>query len=469
MPSSKQWSYCLLLGLCLLSSVLFAGGGKEAFRNYFLGSYYFAEGVYSKAANHLQKAYQMDPEQYQFGLAYALALGQQKKSDEAFQVLNKSKGLLSAQHPDHKHLLSLQFFVTAMIHIYDQQYGLSVKALNQAILLQEDLLFPEERSVMLNTLGYVRIMNQGKGTGSHGGLGKHYHVHKRDLEKALLSFRQAYQADVQNTTAAENYQTLMDTLQRSEEFIVEDKVDRSQEKQLKTYQYKKLPANMQALVEFTKYDEVVFLLDISGSMVMEDVSCIGSDRFGVMKETAMLLLDNMDDSTKVGIGTIGGDCGTTPRLWHAAGSRSRKDLQYDLKFLVPDGTTPLLTILQETPALFTDDPNSSKTIVFISDGENICRLPGVDICEWSERLKSEHISINIMTFLGVNLNNTNAFAEYTCLSENTFGQLLYLDGDRCRLEEYEFDLVRACQLSIPELQKVNCWGKHNENLWAIFP
>lgn len=459
----------LLFFYLIISLQLLAGGGKEAFRNYYLGSYYFAEGVYGRAANHLEKAYNLDPQQYQFALAYALSLGQQGKTDDAITILNKGKNLLPVNHPSYKHLLSLQYFVSGMINVYGQRYGRALSPLKRAAELQTELAFPEERAVILNTLGYAQVMDQGKGTGRHGGLGKHFHVHKRDLERSLGYFRKAYQADVQNKAAAENYQLLMDTLGLEREQIVEDHVDRSAVKQIKTYKYDNLPANMQPLIEFTQYDEVVLLLDISGSMVMEQVSCIGSDRFDVMRETALLLLENFPDSTKVGIGTIGGDCGTVPRLWYPVGERSRYDLRYDLQFLVPDGTTPLFTILQKTPELFSNTSSKTKALIFISDGENVCRVPGIDICEWTSTLASQKITINIMTFLGASLENSNAFAEYTCLAENTFGQLLYMDGDRCQLSQYEFDLVKACQLSLPNLERVDCWGAAVEELWAIFP
>ena len=417
----------------------------------------------------MRKAYQLHPNQYNFALAYALSLGQQQKTDEALGVLGRGKAMLSNRHPDYIHLASLQNFVNGMINLYGLRYGNAIAPLKRAIELQTTLPYPEERSIMLNALGYAQVMNQGKGATAHDDLGPHYHVHRRDLERATTSFLAAYRADVQNKQAAENYQRLIDTLGLASEFIVEDSVQNREERQLKTYQYASLPANVQPLLEFIDYDEVVFLLDISGSMVMEEVSCIGEDRFDVMRETAQLLLANFSEATQVGIGTIGGDCGTVPRLWHPAGELSRKDLGYALKFLVPDGTTPLLTILQETPTLFTDNPNTSKALIFISDGENVCRLPGVDICEWTNSLASQKITINIMTFLGASLDNTNAFAEYTCLTENTFGRLLYMDGNRCRLEEYRFDLVKACRFDLPELRRVDCWGAATENLWAIFP
>jgi hypothetical protein len=455
--------------LFFLIHAMLAGGGKEAFRNYFIGSHYFAEGQFARAESHLRRAYTLNPEQYNFALAYALVLGQQQKTDAALNVLGKGKNLLTPRHPDYPHLVSLQYFVSGMINLYGHRYDKAIAPLKQAVSKQEQLNFPAERSIMLNALGYAQVMNQGRGATPHDDLKEHYHVHRRDLERSLQFFRAAYQADVQNTNAAENYQLLLDTLNLETEHIVEEELIVEEERELKTYQYASLPANVQPLLHFIAYDEVVFLLDISGSMVMEKVTCIAEDRFDVMRETALLLLENFSDSTRIGIGTIGGDCGTVPKLWHASGTQSRDDLRWMLKFLVPDGTTPLLTILQETPSLFSDNSATSKAIIFISDGENICRLPGVDICEWSEQLASKNITINIMTFLGASLENTNAFAEYTCLAENTFGELLYLDGNRCRLEHYRFDLVKACHFSLPPLQRVNCWGPAVDDLWAIFP
>ena len=458
-----------LVLLIVLASAAAVGGGKEAYRNYFLGSYYFSEGSFGRAENHLRRAYQLHPKQFNFALAYALSLGQRGRTDAALEVLGHGKALLRPRHPDYTHLASLQHFVNGMIQLYGKRYGQAIQPLRRAISYQEQLPYPEERSIMLNALGYAQIMNQGKGTGAHGGLPPHYHVHRRDMEQAYQSFQAAYQADVQNTQAAENYNILGDTLGLAGIQIVEDSVVGRDTRELKSYQYASLPANVQPLLKFVDYDEVVFLLDISGSMVMEEVTCIANDRFDVMRETAQLLLANFADSTKVGIGTIGGDCGTEPKLWHPVGELNRKDLGYALRFLVPDGTTPLLTILQETPSLFSDNPNTSKALIFISDGENVCRLPGVDICEWTNTLASQQITINIMTFLGASLDNTNAFAEYTCLTENTFGRLLYLDGNRCRLEEYRFDLVKACRFALPPLQRVDCWGKATEELWAVFP
>lgn len=463
--SLKHW--LATVACCLLVLSLTAGGGKAAYRNYFLGSHYYVEGEYLRAENHLQRAYQADPQQFNFVLAYALVQGRLERTEQAEQLLGEARTLLSAQHPDIAHQRALFYFVVGMVHIYGEHFGRALPPLRRAAQLQEQLDYPEERAATYNALGYAEVMDQGRGTGQHGGLGPHYHVHRRDLERGYRHFRRAYESDVQHLAARDNYRLLRDTLGITGDSISED---RQQEAiRYTSARYDDLPARMEELLAFTDYDEVVLLLDISGSMVMEDVACVAAYRFEVMRQSAQLLLENMADSTRIGIATIGGDCGTEPRLWVPVGSRSRKDLGYDLQFLVPDGTTPLLTILRETPALFSEDPNTSKTIVFISDGENVCRLPGLDICEWSEGLGARNITINVMTFLGTSIDNANAFAEYSCLAENTFGQVLYLDGNRCRLEHYRFDLAKACSLTLPPIQRVQCWGPSVENLWAIFP
>ena len=142
---------------------------------------------------------------------------------------------------------------------------------------------------------------------------------------------------------------------------------------------------------------------------------MGTTRFEVMKQTALFILDSLPEATQLGLGSIDGDCWTEPKAWDAVGALSRYDMRYRLRFLVPNGTTPLLERLQASPELFSDDAQTRKSIFLISDGANVCRADGEDICEWASRLSSRKITINILTFLDATESNTNAFAEYTCL------------------------------------------------------
>lgn len=446
-----------------------AGGGKAAYQNYFLGSYYFAEGDYSRAVTYLRRAYEAEPEEYNFILALSLALGRTDKYQEGILLLDSGDNLLKSTHPEYNQLLAMRHFVAGLIFCFGKQYQQAIPSITMAIKLQRELDKPETLGAMLNALGYAKLLDQGRGAESHNGLAAHHHIHLRDIERSRDIFHQALLADPHQQAATYNYKFLCDTTGVEPAVPLLQAVNRKPGDNVVSARYSSLPVNMSGVLQFRDYDEIVFLLDISGSMVMEKVACVGRDRFQVMRETALYLLDSIDAQTQVGIGTIGGDCGTTPRLWHQTTAIPRPELKSALEFLVPDGTTPLLTILQQTPQLFSDNPNTTKSIFFISDGENICRMPGVDICEWSESLAQQGITINILTFLSASLDNTGAFAEYTCLAENTRGRILYLDVDRCSLQRYTFDLVAACQLYLPDMQRVNCWGPSVKSLWAIFP
>ncbi len=452
--------------LLLALQIGWAGGGKAAYRNYYLGNYYFAEGDYARSLRHLEKAYELNPGDFNFAISLALVLGRTDHIDRALDLATRSETMLPPHQRDKAQLLAIRHFVIGMIYIYDRRFYRAVTSLEDAVARQRKLSDREVLSIMLNALAYARVLDQGKGAGAHKGLAPHWHVHRRDLDRGMATLREALELNPRNAIAAKNYQFICDTLQQLP--LVEAIPDTVAPKRYVSAKYKYLPAKMDGLLELEKGEEIIFLLDISGSMVQEQVACVGTDRFNVMKETALLLLENTPDSVQVGLATIGGDCGTEPKQWSATGAMSRSDLRYALGFLYPDGTTPLLTILRETPTLFSDVPGH-KSIFFISDGENICNLPGVDICEWAETLAAQNISINVLTFLGADLNNTGAFAEYTCLAENTGGRILYLDANRCSLEQYSFDLLAACQPLLPAMRRVSCWGPTVRELWAIFP
>jgi Mg-chelatase subunit ChlD len=150
------------------------------------------------------------------------------------------------------------------------------------------------------------------------------------------------------------------------------------------------------------------------------------------------------------------------------GSLSQKEMKDELRFLFPDGTTPLLTMLVKAPELLSAQDSVSKSIFLISDGENVCKVGDLDICEWAAGLAGKNITIHVLTFLESGLHNTGAFAEYTCLAENTGGKVVYIDNYRCTTQLFDFNLLETCNLVIPPLQRSQCWGPAVKDLWAIF-
>ena len=463
----KSVSRILLLPLLILTFTSFKpfGGGKAAYKAHFRGTILYTEGKYKSAEAQFRKAYESIPENFNFAMALAICMGHNGNPDKGISLLKSSSQQLSPHDPEYEQKLVLSLFFEGMIYTYAQKYYMAIPLFERAIELQEGVQDSHIMSIFLNALGYATIMDQGKGSHKKAGLGNHYHIHQRDMLKALDYFSLALEYDGSNKIAVQNFEMIRDYLQVERE--VEFNRLKIKDKEYVSSSYKLLPANILRALDMANYEEVIFLLDISGSMVMEKVTCMGVDRFAVMKETTLFLLESLDSTVQVGIGTVGGDCGTTPRLWLRAGEQNRTELRWSIDFLVPDGTTPLLNMLKETPGLFTDNLNTNKSIFLVSDGANICRTSGEGICEWAENLSN--ISINIFTFLDTELNNIDPFAEYTCLADNTNGRILYMDNNRCSVEYFVFQLVEECLLSLPPIQKVDCWGKSVKNLWAVFP
>lgn len=465
--------YRILLGSIIL---LFTGGTspqpvrsiKSAYEHHYKGSLYYKEDRLNKAEYHFRIAYNTVPDNFAFALSLAVCMGRNGDPEDGLKILQRGSAGLDRKDPEYEEKRALKAFFQGFLQCYAKQYGRAIVSLKQSISLQEQLGNPTHLSIFYNALGYAILLNQGSGAHRRADLEPHYHVHKRDMERSLEAFEKALEYNPTNPSAIYNYRTISDSLKVASNLTLpaQDAVENSIV--FKSKDDEDLPTNIFSLLDFANFDEVLFLLDISGSMVMEKVICKGKDRFKVMKETSLFILDRLARDTRMGIATIGGDCGTEPRLWHATGSIDYKQLKRKLEFLVPDGTTPLLTILQETPPLFSDDRDSKKVIFFISDGANVCSAGGVDICEWTSVLRQKGITLHIFTFLDATFNHADAFAEYSCLADLTNGKILYMDNLRCKLERHRFIFAESAAFEIPPFQRVKCWGPAVEHLWAVF-
>lgn len=456
------WALLLALSFIFLPS----SGNKQkaAFKAHYKGMVLYGEGHYQRAAGKFEEAYQAIPGNYNFALSLAVALSRIGRAAEGLSLLEKCSGLLNAKDPEYFQKLAYQHFFRGMIMMYDGRHGDAISPIRQGIELQGRIGEPKLLSIYNNALGYAMLLNQGGGSHGQDSLGMHYHVHKRDMLRAFDYFDRALTYDPKNSAALYNYFLIRDTLgmEALEDFF------ESRDTGIVSGS-RPLPANSGRALQFAGYDELLLLLDISGSMVMEKVPCMGTTRFDVMQETALLVLDSLPAHTKLGLATIDGDCGSKPVAWEPVGRLSRYDMRYRLRFLVPNGTTPLLERLKHCPELFLDADSTRKAIFLISDGANICRMGGEDVCDWAEAMASRNITVNILTFLGASLDNTDAFAEYGCLADNTGGQILYMDNYRCSYEYYGNSLIESCRPKIPDLRRVQCWGPAVKDLWAISP
>jgi len=436
---------------------------QQAYEWHYRGTLLYGEGRYKQAKDLLQNAYNAQPNNYNFGVAYGLCLGRLGDSGQAQSVFAAARKAILPNDPERAQKLALSTFFSGMSYLYSRHYGQAFVQLRSAVFSQKNLNQPKLLSVFYNALAYATLLNQSNNSHQREDLPSHYHIHRRDMERAADYYAQSLLCNPENEVSLDNYRQIADTLQLLDE----------------------LPPGLGAILDTTKtsptfiqmhqtiirdlqldqFDELVFLIDISGSMVMEKVVCYGADRFTAMKELCLRILPEIKPEVQLGIGTIGGNCGTVPDHWYKTGSISREDIHDKLRFLIPDGTTPLLSMLVKSPELFSKIDSTRKSIFLISDGANTCRESGWDICELASELKKKKIAVNVLTFLENSYNNTDAFGEYLCLSEITRGHIIYLDNYRCRLEPLALDLVKTCQLKFPTIEKSTCWGAHIKNLW----
>jgi tetratricopeptide (TPR) repeat protein len=442
---------------------------KSAYRHYYRGAMFYGEGRYAQAEGQFQQACAQLPGNFHFTTAYGLALSRNGQYEKGSQMLQQAAGYVTPKDPEYAAKMAARHFFYGMANLYQNRAGQAVAPIKRAIALQEKFDGDERKlSIYYNALGYAAVLNQGEGSHKSAGIAPHFHVHKRDLVRAAALFEQALRYDATNAVALHNYRMLADTLNlEMSSFVV--RADSVARKRLLEPVFSEMPAKIDRTLELGSFEEVLFLVDISGSMVMEKVVCLNQDRFDVMKEMALYLTERIPPSTRLGLATIGGDCEKTPMKWMAAGSISHAEMKQELRFLFPDGTTPLLTMLVKAPELLSPADSVRKSIFLVSDGENVCRVGGLDICEWAAGLAGRNITIHVLTFLDAGLENTGAFAEYTCLADHTGGKIIYIDNYRCSTELFDFNLLETCRLTLPPLQRSNCWGAAAKELWSIFP
>lgn len=464
--SKHPWSSLLIAAFLWLSltSIHLPVNRKAAYSFHYKGSISYAEGQIKQADQYFRRAYNILPENFYFAVSYGLTHGQRGNLSEALEVISKARRVIPFDDPEVKRKQALSNFFSGLVYAYNHDFD---KAFRQVSLGLHNL--PNDStaaSIFENTLGYLRVQNQARNAHRRDDMPAHFHVHERDLEAAFQHFESALALDPGNPAARANYQMLCDTLGRPPKFATSELTPIQDRKK---YQPTFLDMHTRLIneLELPEFDEILFLVDISGSMVQEQVICMNANRFDVMKELARKALKAFPEGKQYGLATIGGTCSSEPDFWRPTGSIERDELDTRFRFLIPDGTTPLLSRLVATPELFSDSSQQQKTIFLISDGANTCRVGGVDVCQFAEELSEQGITVNVLTFLSTTINNTNAFAEYICLAESTGGNIIYMDNYHCRLEPLSFDLLASCQLRLPELTQSSCWGDHIETLWNI--
>ncbi|MCD4735873.1 MAG: VWA domain-containing protein [Bacteroidales bacterium] len=169
-----------------------------------------------------------------------------------------------------------------------------------------------------------------------------------------------------------------------------------------------------------KYDELVMLLDISGSMEEEvEINNTVCTRFDVMIDISKYLISCLKQELKVGVLTIGLECEDPPAIDVRTGGKGRANLINAVSLLKPEGYTPLNDRLRNCETLFSDT-TEKKAVLLFTDGLNTCGEENT--CQIAEDLYSRGINIYILSFL-LERDSEMEYSVFDCMANISDGQI----------------------------------------------
>lgn len=439
------------------------GNLTKAFQDYFTGVSHFKEGNIPLANHYFQSAHANIPTNFSFCLSYSLTQGKLNKLKEAEELLRQSSELIKGNESDIQEKKALISFFRGMIQIYNTRFDEAQISLKTAQKNFEAMGEKTVLSIIHNAIGFSIFVNQGMNLDKSNEKKLHGHIYPVSLFRSASYFQKSLFADPTNIYAQHNFNQLNDTLclDFSAPMVKNPVLNINHiSSDWETGLLNKLTIQPN--------DEVVFLVDISGSMLTEKVTCSGLDRFRTAQWLTNRILGVLVNDDQVGIGSIGGDCHTQQTAWKKVGTTSIKDIQTTISSILPEGSTPLAKMLALSPDLFSTQSNARKSLVVISDGANTCPHPQQDICTSAKILSDKNIKVHVLSFLQNTVSHADAFADYECLTETTSGKLLYLEDNQCQMKSLSYDLVQACGLKLPSFEKSACLGASIPNLWMYY-
>ncbi len=188
--------------------------------------------------------------------------------------------------------------------------------------------------------------------------------------------------------------------------------------------------------------EVVFVLDISGSMETKVRPNSDTTRFKLMQKLVSEAINEVDSNILLGLITLGGDCRMEPMRIIPAGSAPREDLLEIVNNLHPAGATPLNTRLRQAINLFTDKKRD-KAILLCSDGNNSCGREST--CAVASSIAQTGVKVHAFSLLLDREENDQVNAIYDCIAKATKGQFIVPEPD----SSYQSNIMFIAQEVLP--------------------
>lgn len=251
-------------------------------------------------------------------------------------------------------------------------------------------------------------------------------IHYRDFEQSQQKLQTALSYNPENCVAQYNLdfvETILEVPQDSlgmVRYVTDSLYDWRQFPELNCI-IPPPPPHEEILTTLNKEKEVVFVLDISGSMSALTPS--GKSRFQAMKDLVLSLLDDLDEEVEIGLITLGQDCQRNPIRQINVGDNNylREDLKRMVRNLSLNGSTPLNNRLHRASNLFSRKKRE-KAIFLCSDGLNTCGNEST--CKMGDRLRSKGIKVFAFSLLLESSSAYQEYAIYDCITKATYGELL---------------------------------------------
>ena len=186
------------------------------------------------------------------------------------------------------------------------------------------------------------------------------------------------------------------------------------------------------LRELHQYDEVMLLIDLSGSMDDPVEWSAEASKFTIAQQLAIYIAINLRANVLLGALSVGRSCDITSMvLNHPIGSVSRKELTVNISTIRPRGHTPLDRRLLMTKDMFSDKSNK-KLVFLLSDGMDTCGdIP--DLCGTASILAANGIDLSVFSFIleALDPESRSAYAIYQCMVRLTINKIYTIqqDGD----------------------------------------
>lgn len=438
------------------------------------------KGKNKKAIRQLKAGWRKDPKQIENLLLLAEHFIKNKAYKEAKKVLRLFK---AGEKKFVQQYSALYHYYIGLVNSYEEsklkhQYIASLKQFKHALYKADKYKTgnPKFLSDLHNNIGFCYMMAQSH----HGSLKDKIYVNKvssRDTMLARKHFKEALKYNSENKVAKWNlaalekmkYGELIEVnqnrpVEKDTTTLIEDvelskenanNIDTittiNQQLDCTVYDFDYLPKNRKILLDkLSKYDEVLLLFDISGSMVAEVplVNSTPKSRFQIAKNLCLYLLYNLPKNVKVGLLTIGGECDAEPLIKASTKEYEREVLiPKVLSITVPTGLTPLDKNLNIAPELFSKR-KKSKTIFFLTDGANTC--PYIkNTCELSAEFRENNISVNILSFLIFD-ESIYEYAIYHCMIQDELGEVYELNPKSNDIVNKTVRVNRSTSRLLPE-------------------